>query len=1226
MRHSPALRLPAFALLACCGATAVGAANAAEPVRIAVISGDGERAPKAGIVDLLVPALSAREGVALVEREEVGGILAEHDLSAAGLTDRACAVRAGALLNANALAFVERIGGTNSASHRLRFVEAPTGLVMDSVFFEAGDIGKSTAALLPAFDHALRWLRTPENEKRYVGLLGYTADQRGTNGVDVADALGALLTHELARSPSVLVVDREHLARLQDEKDLTGAQLRLALCAFLIEGEIRPAPGTPGTLNINTVIHPVAGGNRLPVITMTVAQRQIAGFPPILAARVLESIRAQPTVVLNTDPAVESQWFQQQANYLQRYGENDKALTAAESAHVLNPSPNCAFLLAGLVRASADRKAAVGGTALTEKEKQSVLQDLSRSFRLLLVSMADRRGQAVTMRDPDYTLLRLGALWQTLRSDDSQTRALCLEVRELATKAEKEKIDMVRRQWPTKPYGSRRPPVLGLTGSAFSYDAPGPLQFYLFYQYALIRERLARAESVDEYVASMKDLHGQWLTMPGYTSPDVEWVMLGEPRNGMYLDNLPKRFTTPEDRRKLLEWCEWICAQDSPHFKLAGRYYDMTICWSFDRERSIRKARELIALSRDLVAGHGDAAVLDSVVEACVRRLPVTESRQAYQTAFFDPPLEKLDARTFVSWCAFNLRVPVDAAARGMTAQLMGLDEEYVLRWLNAAIAKLPPQHLARYRAGHVQESINNVYETLSALRLSVLTKKKAAMPFPEISPFWSRYRVEEFEPGSYKPATQTLRLMDRQGKNLVLAWTGAGEGGAAEIRIQCLDLGGKVVRDYPSFAIPKPAGAQVQASVADAAFWRDAVYVAAPGIGLIVFAAGGVNTLGKLEGLPNLNPSALAVSGDTLVVGFQADYLGVMNLADRTWREIAYSASLLQRNPLDGCKSRFRVSDLLALSDGTVWMVTASPHALWKVVCADGSLKQMRSLGGGERLLENDGRLLVSAEGAHVVMANDVIRAGMRGAAIVSDRGSSLWIGRGGLYLHKQDLRQAFHLPLSTNQQPVQVDFMVRTSADTALLATAAGRFWKLRDLHRELPEEKAAAEAAHRRAAFARAQTNAIAAVAVAASSHAIAGTNSFPAGLAQDGDPYTCWAAATNDVAGAWLEFDFGRPVLLSSVRLVNGWFAQESDFTFYPVNHRARRIVCKTDAGEEMTEEVEDHHDPQFIPLQLKKRAKTLRLTVPEVYRSEVEQPNDPPWLNLSEVTFFGTRGP
>lgn len=155
----------------------------------------------------------------------------------------------------------------------------------------------------------------------------------------------------------------------------------------------------------------------------------------------------------------------------------------------------------------------------------------------------------------------------------------------------------------------------------------------------------------------------------------------------------------------------------------------------------------------------------------------------------------------------------------------------------------------------------------------------------------------------------------------------------------------------------------------------------------------------------------------------------------------------------------------------------------------------------------------------------------------------------------------------------------------------------------------------------AFIAAQTNRVAARAVAASSTADA---AYAATNLCDGRDGTCWAAATNEAQGAWVELDLDHPARLSSLRLVNGWVPDGKQLTLYPINHRVKQLDVATDTGERALLDVEDHNDPQFIRVAFRKPVRRLRFTVTEVHESEVIDPEDPPWMNLSEITLYEGR--
>ena len=155
----------------------------------------------------------------------------------------------------------------------------------------------------------------------------------------------------------------------------------------------------------------------------------------------------------------------------------------------------------------------------------------------------------------------------------------------------------------------------------------------------------------------------------------------------------------------------------------------------------------------------------------------------------------------------------------------------------------------------------------------------------------------------------------------------------------------------------------------------------------------------------------------------------------------------------------------------------------------------------------------------------------------------------------------------------------------------------------------------------AFLAAQTNRVAARVLAASSTAAA---EHAAANLCDGFDGTCWAAATNEAQGAWVEIELERPARLSSLRFVNGWVPDEKQRTHYPVNHRVQRLDVTTDTGEKALFDVEDHNDPQFIRTTFSKPVRRLRFTVAEIHESEVIDFEDPPWLNLSEIKFYESR--
>ena len=133
-----------------CGMLAAGCLAPAEslaaesspvaPVRIAILTGEGDRAVAEPAIAQLEVALSADKDITLLERAQVRKILAEQKLSAAGLSDPATAVKLGKLLSVEMFLFVERMPQSNPAICRLQMTETLTGIVLTGGLLEESQI------------------------------------------------------------------------------------------------------------------------------------------------------------------------------------------------------------------------------------------------------------------------------------------------------------------------------------------------------------------------------------------------------------------------------------------------------------------------------------------------------------------------------------------------------------------------------------------------------------------------------------------------------------------------------------------------------------------------------------------------------------------------------------------------------------------------------------------------------------------------------------------------------------------------------------------------------------------------------------------------------------------------------------------------------------------------------------------------------------------------------
>lgn len=338
-------RTSAFVLLGL-WLTAAAPGDVVKPIRLAVIPGEGDRAPKVGIVELLTADLSKQDDLVLLERAEIGKVLAEEGLTAGGLADPKAMVKLARIVSADLFVFMERLTNTTPAALRIQITEATTGIALGSVLQPEKSFDTDRAELAQYLKQALAKVRAPEKDRRYVGILGFRSEEPGHALEGFAAALGSLLAVDLNRSPAVLLLDREHLDRLTQEHDLTGMDLKLRLSAVLLDGGIRRTPGTQdGTV---TIAFKSFGVETLEPARIQVPIDDIVQSRKIIVEHVVRTLKTARPTEGQAAPEQEAQMFFRRASILSAHGEN--GVPAAEAAYALAPSQERLYLVASLAR------------------------------------------------------------------------------------------------------------------------------------------------------------------------------------------------------------------------------------------------------------------------------------------------------------------------------------------------------------------------------------------------------------------------------------------------------------------------------------------------------------------------------------------------------------------------------------------------------------------------------------------------------------------------------------------------------------------------------------------------------------------------------------------------------------------------------------------------------------------------------------------------------------
>ncbi len=1076
---------------------ASSAFSAAQPVHVAVIPGEGGRAPREGLVDLLGVELSKQEQVALLERKEVDRLLHEHEMSAAGVPTPEQSIEMGRLLGADVMLFVAARREQGKCSlHRFRYVEAATGVVLSDLLLDVEQPDASQNAVVNNLQEAFARLAQPKEERSYVALLGYGLEQGVTAESLPPLALRALVARELGRAEGVVLVDREHLALLQDEVFLTGVARNYAVSAYHVDGLIRTDGGTAGSFEIQTVVKPLAGPAHPAIRTFWQPGRESTPWREIAAA-ILTQIDAAPPRDGDADRETEARDLESHGASLKRYGEKARSLAAFEAAHVLNPTPANAIEVARGLRATVGQYPT--GCDGEETRKRRDLHTLTRAFQLWQVFMQDvieeaEDGAARNRHFPTGAgeLHHLGGLWRTLRSENAETRALYERLRALKLEARETQTRYCRAM----------------------HGSPGSPEYFHWTARNERSDIRCMSETTEEYVAELKAFIDGAIAMSGYATDYMLSRLLSMPERVVSV--APPVQDTDADRDALMELSEWMQSHPREVVRLWGDFYETYVRFTFDGKDYHLPALRLLDRLDGYMATHQPNDCINHMCHRCLGFVGVERYMQGAER-YFNSVLERLDALAFVSWYT--------SSSDRWNRWLRKTESDFYVAWLRKAVVKLTPEAPPADLYEKVRRAGMLSVRDRLARELSLFSAEHAAPEEVAVDDrHWRAYRIVYTPPHDFYTGGYSLALLKRAGDALLAVWTQTSYG-SLELRVRVMNLEGRVLWDAQPFR-QSLAGDAKAGRVVDVTAGKGHVYVALQGAGLLIASPTSTEVLGRTNGLAPVKLSALAWAKDRLVIGYASDYLQVLNTDDRSLSELAYSRSPLRRNALDGCRTRFSVQSLLAESDsGPVWMTTTGPDGTWRIDLATGELKRVAGRAYGV-LSRNEGR--IHCTGTSSVAELDQVNRKWRGIRLHGDVSLTTYphlvmardafsAGRHvGLYLHKTSQKKAIRHPTMP-----AADFMVRTGPDTAILATRDGGFWRLSDRGTVFSEEADYRTSALEQEALRRSLTNQIAVTEIAASSHVVPpGDRTFEPEQAGDGDPTTCWAADTNNVRGAWL----------------------------------------------------------------------------------------------------------
>jgi hypothetical protein len=86
--------------------------------------------------------------------------------------------------------------------------------------------------------------------------------------------------------------------------------------------------------------------------------------------------------------------------------------------------------------------------------------------------------------------------------------------------------------------------------------------------------------------------------------------------------------------------------------------------------------------------------------------------------------------------------------------------------------------------------------------------------------------------------------------------------------------------------------------------------------------------------------------------------------------------------------------------------------------------------------------------------------------------------------------------------------------------------------------------------------------------------------PENLLREPGPLLGWLSAVGDVAGAWVEMEFDRPIILRELHVQNGW-CEHPDFIDWSLHHRVEGVCVEHECDFSWLTHFDDVEAPQSI---------------------------------------------
>jgi hypothetical protein len=296
-------------------------------VRVAVVN---EEATAAAAADLFTAQLSKTPGIVVLERRELGKIMAEQRLT----TENQSVLSIGKIIGADGVFLFHFTREGTNETMGVRLAATGPGVIagMVSTRWPPADAAGWAAGLARRFEPELSKLAVVPGQAIPLSVLNLRSALRTAESDETERELTALLLMRLSREPKIFLLERRDMQHLVTEHEFTPDESKFWTGRYLLEGTLDQTNFNQETITLNARLSSPDGSATNFVVS---APRRD------LMALVESSIRPLLTALKQTSTSPgwvakgEADRYSQEAQWALRWGQLREAQQASESAWAL---------------------------------------------------------------------------------------------------------------------------------------------------------------------------------------------------------------------------------------------------------------------------------------------------------------------------------------------------------------------------------------------------------------------------------------------------------------------------------------------------------------------------------------------------------------------------------------------------------------------------------------------------------------------------------------------------------------------------------------------------------------------------------------------------------------------------------------------------------------------------------------------------------------------------